>query len=222
MDRRFIIILGLIVASMVGLFIFTNNKSSDDGNLKDNTDPTVILEDDHISGNKDASVKLIEYTDFQCPSCASIYPVMFQMEQEFSEQVTFVYRNFPLPTIHKNAMAAHRAAEAASLQGKYFDMSDLLYTRQTQWQDVGNASSIFETYAQEISLNMDKFRQDASGQQVFDRVSRDIKSAGQLSLTGTPAFILNGKIINIPRSVDEFRQVLQDAVDSSDPTKIKE
>lgn len=112
MDKRFWLILGGIIALLIGIFVITGGKADNSGSDFAG-EPTEIQDDDRIV-NPDASrsVVLIEYGDFECPGCGALHPVLKQMHEEFANSVTFVFRHFPLTTIHRNAFAAHRAAEA--------------------------------------------------------------------------------------------------------------
>lgn len=215
MDKRFWLILGAIVAVMIGLFALTGD-SPETGNTDFSGNPREIQEFDHIEGEVDNKVVLIEYGDFQCPACAAIFPLVEQAKQEFSQDLTFVFRHFPLTSIHPNAMAAHRAAEAAGNQGQFFAMHDLLYARQQQWSQVTNAPDTFRGYAQELELNMEQYDADVASQEVFDAISRGQDSGQQLGFTGTPSFLLNGEEIDTPRSYEELQQLIQDAIDSNE------
>lgn len=99
----------------------------------ENAEPIALLETDQVKGKENASVTLIEYADFQCPACASYAPVVEQLEENYGDRVRFVFRHFPLISIHKNAYAASVATEAAGAQGKFWEMHDLLFERQSEW-----------------------------------------------------------------------------------------
>lgn len=214
MDKKFWLILAGVVVLMIGLFALSGGKS-DNGNSDFQGNAREIQPTDRVVGDPDSGVVLIEYADFQCPGCASVFPALQQVKQEFEGEFAFVFRHFPLTNIHPNAMAAHRAAEAAGKQGQFFEMHDILYARQQQWSTVSDAPSLFESYAEELQLNMDQYRTDVASQEVFDAISRDQDSGNQLGVNSTPTFLLNGEQISTPRTADELRQVLQDAINDA-------
>jgi protein-disulfide isomerase len=123
MDKRFGLILLIVVALIGGIFIFTKKDSP-----TNSSDGTVS---NHSSGAGTANVDLVEYGDFQCPACSSFFQIVEQVRATYGDQIKFTFRNFPLVSIHKNAMASHRAAEAAAAQGKFFEMYEMLYQDQS-------------------------------------------------------------------------------------------
>lgn len=208
---RFWIILAIVVAILVGLFVAT--KPKDQTNDKFTGDAAQIQADDHVRNGKDHKVTLIEYGDFQCPACGSYYPILKQLEDQYKDTVTFVFRNFPLITIHPNAFSAARAAEAANLQGKYWQMHDKLYETQQTWGNVSsNQQTLFEEYARQLNLNMTQFTQDYASEAVANRINRDVDSGKKFDITSTPTFILNGQKIENPRGLEAFKNVLDKAV----------
>lgn len=215
MGKKFWLILILVVAVLIGIFVLAGGKKTT-GDTKFTGNPREVQTDDWTEGPRESSVVLIEYGDFQCPGCGALFPALEQIKSEIGDKFLFVFRHFPLTSIHPNAMAAHRAAEAAGTQGKFFEMHDLLYARQTEWSGASNAASIFETYAQQLSLNIDQFKTDVASQAVFDKISRYQDSGNQLGLTSTPSLLLNGQKIDNPATMDELKQVLEEAIDAQE------
>ena len=119
-----------------------------------------------------AKVVVFEYADFQCPGCGAAFPQTKKIQSFYQDKVAFVFRNLPLTTIHPNAMAAAAVSEAAGLQGKYWEMHDLLFTSRDSWVDLtpGNRGSMFETFAKQLNLNIDQFRTDLSGTKVQEKI----------------------------------------------------
>jgi protein-disulfide isomerase len=174
-----------------------------------------ISKTDHFIGAENSKVILIEYSDFQCPACASYEPLLKKLIKEFNGKFTFVYRNFPLNAIHQNAELAVRAAEAAALQGKFWQMHDLLLQNQKEWAEQNNAKDVFLSYAKIIDLNISEFETDLDSKEIREKVEEDYKNAIRLKLNATPTFFLNGKRIQNPRNYDEFRNVLERAIASN-------
>lgn len=150
---------------------------------------------DHTTGASAAKVLFIEYGDFQCPSCGGAHPNIRTLMDEYGDAVTFVFRNFPLTAIHPNARAAAGVAEAAGLQGKYWEMHDMLYDNQNAWStlDASKRTDIFEGYANSIGLDLEKYRTDVAGAEVNKKISFDQALGKSVSVDATPTFFLNGE-----------------------------
>lgn len=209
--KRFWIILTVVIIGLVALFLLTDKK--EDSTTTFAGDAKQVQSDDHVKYSRDKKVTLIEYGDFECPSCAQYYPVVKEVAEKYKDHVNVVFRNLPLRQIHANAQSAALAAEAAGKQGKFFEMHDKLYETQTSWR--GNTASqqkLFESYAEELGLNMDQFKSDYMSKEVADKINRDNSSAKQFGAEGTPTFILNGEKIESPAGIAEFEKVLDEAI----------
>jgi protein-disulfide isomerase len=164
----------------------------------------------HTHGPADAPVILEEFGDFECPPCGLLHPVLQTMEKEFGPRMRIIFREFPLVPAHVHALAAARSAEAAGLQGKFWEMHDLLYENQKTWHDAFDARPIFESYATKIGLNMEKFRSDSSGEVVAQRIFLDGKRGHALGVTGTPTVFLNGREVPFESlAPDKLRALIQ-------------
>lgn len=147
----------------------------------------------------EGAVTIVEFSDFQCPACLSVQVPLKQILKKFEGKVSFVYRHFPLSSIHKNAQLAAQAAEAAGLQGKFFEMHDLLFAKQIEWSGLPTPTEKFVSYASEIGLDKDKFGKDLESSAVKELVSADSLSAARYRLTGTPSFFVNGMKVEFPQ-----------------------
>lgn len=189
-----------------------------------------VYEDDHIKGNPDARVTFIEYGDFQCPACASMYPIVKEVAEKYPNDVRIIYRHMPLTAIHPFAQSAAQASEAAAKQGKFWEMHDMLYEKQREWSNPSqgvNPINIFTQYADELGLNLDQFGEDFNSREVRNKVSRDAAAAREIGVRGTPSFVLNGQLINNPGSVAQFSQLIEAALISlpamdSEPVAVDE
>ncbi len=170
---------------------------------------------DHVFGLPSSSVTLIEYSDYQCPACGVYHPIVKQLVEAYKDKITFVLRNFPLPQ-HPNEMPAASAAEAASLQGKFWDMYDAIYDGQSSWSnlDTSAAEAVFRGYAEKIGLDMAKFDADLGSDAVDAKIDMDRESGVKAGVNKTPSFFLNGQPID-PRSYDEFKQFIDQALAAS-------
>lgn len=167
-----------------------------------------VTENDHIKGPIDAKVTIVEFSDFQCPACKAYAPIIKEVLERFPEDVRFVYKHFPLRSIHPGAEPAARASEAASLQGKFWEMHDELFANQDAWGRTPSRN-LFERYAENIGLDIDQFKRDFDSSVVRDRVNAHIRLSAELGLNSTPTFYVNGKIIRNPLSADAFAEIIQ-------------
>jgi protein-disulfide isomerase len=165
-NKQFIGVLIVVVTAVFGAFWFSQNKST-------TTTNGTVQATNHTQGAGSKGVTLIEYGDFQCPACGFHYPMLKQVKAKYGDQIKFQFRHFPLQQLHPNAMAAHRAAEAAHLQGKFWEMHDILYERQNSWTRSTTASKVFESYAEELGLDLVKFRQDAASELVSGTINAE-------------------------------------------------
>lgn len=154
-------------------------------------------------GNEDAPVHILEYSDFQCPACKQFYPVVRQLEEAFPQDVLVTYRHYPLRQIHPNAQLAGQAAEAAGIQGKFWEMHDRLFDTQSMWEN-GGSRVHFIDLATELELDIDKFKGDMGSSELKDIVNNNYNSAIKNGLTGTPSFFINGQRIQNPRGYEAF------------------
>ncbi|MBI2610035.1 DsbA family protein [Candidatus Giovannonibacteria bacterium] len=209
--------LGVILVFTVG-FIYLVFKTGGSGQNFKETTASAIMSTDWISGKKEAKVSVIEYADFQCPACAAYYPMVKQLVQEYGDRVVFAFRNFPLYQVHKNAEVSAQAAEAAGIQGKYMEMMAFLYDNQKDWSLLSESEATkqyFDKFASQLGLDLDRFHQDMKSDQVKNKIAQDIKSATAAQVDHTPTFFVNQKQIPNPRSYDEFKSIIESALQSS-------
>jgi protein-disulfide isomerase len=152
-------------------------------------------ESPHIRGNPDAPVTLEEYGDFQCPPCGSFAVFLGQLEKEYDSRLRVVFRNFPLKA-HEHAREAALAAEAAGLQGRFWEMHDVLYREQDAWSKAPNARELFESYAGTIGLDLDKFKKDMDSEQTNARVEADRQRGDSLGIQTTPTMFINNQPVD--------------------------
>lgn len=215
MGKSFWVILGIILVASVGLIFFV---SSDDsaGTPASTAEALELTDSDHTQGADNASVVVIEYSDFECPACGALYPLTKQVTSLFADQVTFAYRHFPLVSIHQNAMAASRAAESAGYQGMFWEMHDMLFERQQEWSGVTNATAIFESYASGLGLDIDEYRVGVASEEASKTINSSLSVGTSIGVNATPTYFVNGEQIPTPQSVEEFSTVIQAALDSAE------
>jgi glutaredoxin len=150
--------------------------------LADPVDP----ERDHIRGPADASVTVVEYGDFQCPYCGQAEPVVRDLLAD--ADIRYVWRNLPLTDVHPQAQMAAQAAEAAGLQGKFWEMHDLLFAHQDRLRITDVLG-----YARDLALDEERFHDDVMRRATSDRIAADLESADLSGVSGTPTFFINGR-----------------------------
>src|SRR5216110_3958482 len=146
----------------------------------------------HIRGNPDAPVTLEEYGDFQCPPCGMFATFLGQLENEYDSRLRVVFRNFPL-TMHEHAREAALAAEAAGLQGRFWEMHDVLYREQAVWSKADNVAELFDSYARMIGLNLNRFKKDMDAEKTKARVDSDHERGDSLGVQSTPTVFINNR-----------------------------
>ncbi len=153
---------------------------------------------DHVYGNPNSKIILIEYGDFQCPACGTQYPITKALIEDYKDYIQLVFRNLPLTEIHPNAKLAAAAAEAAGLQNKFWEMHDKLYEKQSDWDSsVGNDRiDAMAKLAKSLNLDVEKFTKDMGTSAVLAKINYDQALTSKLEIKGTPTFYLNGKLLN--------------------------
>lgn len=203
---RWIIFILICVVTLGGLILLSKK---DTVNV-DSVDPSKAVSEtateigDQVYGNKASKVVLIEYGDFQCPGCGGAYPQLKKIKETYKDQIAFIFRNFPLTAIHPNALAAATAAEAAGLQGKFWEMHDKLYENQNAWSsiDASKRTSIYTGYAQDIGLNIDQFKTDLSDPKIVAKINRDRAFGKKLNVDSTPTLYLNDTKLSSEETTD--------------------
>lgn len=211
------IVISILVVIIVVFLIAKGGYKKTDENKTENpaVDVASTLEikaNDWVSGPADAKVAIVEYLDFECEACGAFYPITTQIKEEYKDSVRLVVRYFPLPG-HKNSRTAAYTVEAAGKQGKFWEMYNILFTKQSEWSEQQIADQdIFEKYAVEAGLDIEQWKADVKNPEVKRRVDDSYKEAVSLNLQGTPSFFLNGKRIENPRGYEGFKKVVEDAL----------
>jgi protein-disulfide isomerase len=142
---------------------------------------------DHMRGSKDAWVTLVQYGDYECPYCGEAYRIVKRIQKKMGGDLRFIFRNFPLTESHPYALAAAQAAEAAGLQGRFWEMHDLLYENQDTLEDRDLMG-----LARGLTLDIDKFKRDFSSDEVTTKIQEDFSGGIRSGVNGTPTFFING------------------------------
>lgn len=216
MSKQFWAVIIAIIVIVGGVLIFTSNKNDPGG--------STAQASNHVEGSTSTGVKLIEYGDYECPYCGQFYPIVKQVVAANLDKIQFQFINLPLSQVHKNAFAGARAAEAAALQGKFWEMHDTLYSNQDPNGQTGWVASddpldqYFVSFAQQIGLNTSQFKTDFASAKVNNTINADLAKFAKTGLDeSTPTFILDGKQIHPGYNVADF----QKAIDTEIAAKAK-
>jgi len=161
---------------------------------KDHPAKTESGESTHVLGSPNAPVTLEEFGDFQCPPCGALSSPINQLEHDYQPRLRVIFRHFPLAT-HAHAQAAAVAAEAAGMQGRFWQMHDLLYREQAIWSKATDVSELFNSYAGLLGLNINQFKKDTASDKTKERVESDRKQAAALGIQNTPTIFLNNRAV---------------------------
>jgi protein-disulfide isomerase len=209
-----VIALAVILAAGAGLLITRcasacsiGGSSSEVAPIPRHADP--VADGGHVLGPLNGANVLEEYGDYECPACADYFPVIEELIRRFPNQIRFEFHHFPLAAIHHNAMSAATAAEAAGEQNHFWEMHRILFLRQKQWARSSDPEIQFAAYAEEIGLDMDRFRQSLKSPAIEKRILSDIQRAQVARFFGTPTFRMNGMVVPLPATVDTFSALVR-------------
>ena len=202
MTQKSWIIFGAVVVILFGGLIYLSSKNSIDVSKINTNSVLGATKDsgntaDHVFGKRDSKVLLIEYGDYQCPGCGGAYPQLKTVSEKYKDKIAFVFRNYPLTSLHPNARAAAAAAEAAGQLGKYWEMHNILYENQSSWENASGTdrTDIFADYAKQVGLNEQDFRNALTKQnkRINQKINFDMALGKKDGVTGTPTVLLDGK-----------------------------
>lgn len=164
-----------------------------------------VSKTDHIQGKKDADMVIVEYGDYQCPYCGAAYPILKEMMTKYGKEIKFVFRNFPLSEMHQYARPAAIAAEAAALQGKFWEMHDVIYENQR----ILSEPFLLEL-VEKLELDPHQFNVDIKKSELAAKVDSDFESGILSGVNGTPSFFVNGRKFNA--GAEDLLQLMSEIV----------
>lgn len=219
--KAWIIFAAVCVIVLGGLIAFSRSNQINVSNFDETKVIKASAENgniaDHVFGATNGKALLIEYGDYQCPACGSAYPNLKSLSEEYKDKMTFVFRNLPLTSMHPNARAGAAAAEAAGLQGKYWEMHNKLYELQNEWSNAATDKRLgyFTSYATSIGVkDIEKFKTDMESTAVNAKINFDMALAKKINASATPTILLNGKKIesDIWSVKDKFKSEIENAL----------
>ena len=191
----------VLVLGAFAIVFFTGAPSAETATL-----PQVTASD--ISyGPEGAPVVVMEYADFQCEACARFAPMLAALRAKYGDKVRFVFRFFPLAN-HPYGMLSAQVAYAASLQGKFWEMHDLLYERQKEWSESADPSPYFEAYAKSLALDMTQFREDLNARSTKDLITSQMAEGSDAGVNHTPWFTVNDTVL-VPNEIGDFEALIE-------------
>ena len=213
------IIIGVVLALAVGggaLLFRSSKKPASPATPKASSSSGLAgAQPPHVKGSNSAPVTLEEFGDFQCPPCGLFYPQLKKLEADYGpDKLRVVFRQFPLPQIHKHAVSAAYAAEAAGFQGRFWEMYDKLYTDQATWSKAPDPRPFFLDYARSIGLDAALFMQDMSSPEAEARLMFDRQRGLSLGVVGTPTIFLNGRMLPAETSDKQLRDMIDAGIKS--------
>lgn len=167
-----------------------------------------VTKEDHMQGNANAPIELVEYGDYECPYCGEAYGYMKKIKKKFGNDLKFVFRNFPLYNVHPHAMHAAIAAEVAGDHGKFWQMHDILYENQNYLADKNLLG-----YAEQLGIDAGQFEAAFSDSKYVEKVESDLESGLRSGVNGTPSFFVNGQKYNGDYRSEDFLELLKSMID---------
>lgn len=202
-------IIAVSILGLAGLVMLADKSSTSTSTPVENANLPKMNENDIVLGNREATVIITEYADFQCPACAAVNPLTNQALEEYKGKIKLVYRFFPLRGIHKNAIISGQAAYAAHKLDKFSEMKDLLYANQTDWENLDDPKEVFEGYASSIGLEVEEFSRLMNSDEAKKAVKNGEKEAIGLGLNSTPSFFIENKQFSLS-NYDEFKKLIDE------------
>jgi len=205
-----IVVIILVIAVGAGAAVFLS-RQSDEPPAADAAAFGLQLEagTGHSRGPENAAITLVEFGDYQCPSCGAYHPVVKEILNRYPTQVRFEFHHFPLVSIHPNAMAAHKAAEAAGEQGHYWEMHDALFDYQAQWSNKPDPKPIFAAIANQIGINGAILLQSMDNPKFQERILKDVQAGDRAFVQAVPTFFINREPVHPKLGVQDFIDLIE-------------
>jgi protein-disulfide isomerase len=212
----FIIVALVAAAAIGGGTVFYRTKLAANPPLKISKEAGDAKQTGHVLGPADAPLTLEEFGDFQCPPCGKLSEPINQLQKQHNLRV--IFREFPLP-MHAHAREAACAAEAAGLQGRFWQMHDLLFREQAVWTNSTDARTLFNAYAGMLQLDLDRFKRDIDSPEVLQQVDTDQQRGAQIGVRTTPTIFLNNQAVPPEQLKPEnFSEYVGSAVKNAKPS----
>lgn len=163
-----------------------------------------------VRGDADAKLAVVEFSDFECPFCNRVNPTLLSLLEEYDGRVKLVWKHLPLTRIHQRARDAHIASEAAHRQDRFWEMHDKIFADQRRL-----TPERFRAYAGELGLDLEQYDRDVADPDVARKVDADLADAATLGVTGTPTFLVNGRLVSGALPIETFRGLIEGELGAS-------
>lgn len=211
-DTKILIGVGVAIAVLFVVLVSIASQQKDSKSPVAVEKEILVRPDSHGTASLPTRVTIAEFGDYQCPACGGAHPLVQELLKEYSGKITLVYRHFPLDA-HQHARSAAKAAEAAALQGKFWEMHNMLYENQSEWTEERDPIPVYLKYAKTLQLNIDQFSGDMTSDSVANRILQDLKDGQRAGVNATPTFFINSeKHVGVPSK--EFKDLLDAALKS--------
>jgi protein-disulfide isomerase len=208
-------IIVVLFATLWGLIALVGNSNQPANSSAQTGTPAPISgQDITLGATNSAKVTLIEYSDFQCPACKITSNFLKQASEDFKGKVQVAYRFFPLINSHQNAMTSAQAAFAAYKQDKFWEMDELLFQNQETWAVINDPQQTFTNYAKKLGLNIGQFTKDYNADAAKKYINAQEDEGIKIGITFTPSFFVNGKLIQTLLDYKDFKQLIQNEINS--------
>jgi protein-disulfide isomerase len=205
-----VIVILLAVAVAAGAAVFLNRQPDQSVAAANSArGPADIKGGIHFRGPENAEITLVEFGDYQCPSCGAYHPFVKEILNRYPKQVRLEFHHFPLISIHPNSLAASKAAEAAGEQGHYWEMHDALFEYQSQWAGQPDPKPIFAAIANRIGINGTILIQAMDNPRLQERILGDVEQGDKVGIQAVPTFFIKGQQVSLKLSIDDFVQVIE-------------
>ncbi len=202
MDKKKITLNALFIAAVLVIIIFAVSIFSS-YTWKNTSNFPKVTSKNPILGKKNADVQIIEYGDFQCPYCKELAAIFREVYKEYGDKISFVWKDYPLYSIHEDSLAAAKAGRCANKQDNFWDMHDLIFANQQNLSD-----EIYLSFASQIGLDTDKFIQCMNNNETLDLVQEDIEEAMDLGIIGTPHFYVGSYVITELITYEQLKEII--------------
>jgi protein-disulfide isomerase len=214
-----VIVLAVGVAAGAAVFLSRSSEQPTEASTSAGTLPNhvEIKGGGHVRGSDKAQLTLVEFGDYQCPSCGAYHPFVKEVLNRYPDKVKLEFHHYPLVTIHPNSFAAAKAVEAAGEQGHYWEMHDAVFEYQNAWSDKPDPKPIFAALANRIGINGTILVQTMESPEIQARILKDIERGETVKIEAVPTFFINGERVHITLSMEDFAQVIDARLHNEHP-----
>ncbi|NCS97701.1 MAG: thioredoxin domain-containing protein [Candidatus Pacebacteria bacterium] len=209
------LLIGTIVVSLIMIvgvaFMFSGDSTPTADQLVPLDEVILVPENPHVKGAPEAAITVVEFSDFQCPACSAAQPLVNELLAQYGDSVRFIYRHYPLISIHKNAQAASIFAQAATEQDKFWEVHDMLFQTQPEWSTITNDDDLqakFMTYAEALQLDTALLEEKMKDTSVLEAIQRDVTDGNTAKIAGTPTFYVNGVLTPAPQLLSTVEKLV--------------